>query len=170
VQGKHADGRGPAAAAAGGTEPRHHHQPDEDPGVVEQQPYGPNSALVRRFLQRFAALRPAEWAEAAAAFDRMQGSRTFVAADRALAAAIEGAGRDDARDAVLGPLAQLARRQADPSAASEADAAPALDPAAEAALAALLALIVRDVLPASAFSALYAPFASLIPLASLEAA
>jgi hypothetical protein len=137
--------------------------------VVEPQPYGPNSALVRRFLQRFAALRPEEWVAAAAAYDHAQGSRSFAAADRALAAAIAGAGRDDARDAVLGPLAQLAQRSA-PAGPADETAPPTLDPAAEAALAALLALIVRDLLPATAFAALYAPFATLIPLASLEGA
>ena len=145
--------------------------------MVEQQPYGPNSAPVRRFLQRFAALRPAEWREAAAAFERLQGAAGFVTADRALAAAITGAGREDARDAVLGPLAQLAQRPPDAPPDASPDASPdgateviaSLDPAAEAALAALLALIVRDLLTESAFTTLYSPFAALVPLASLEA-
>ena len=37
------------------------------------------------------------------------------------------------------------------------------------ALAATLALLVRDVLPASAFTTLYAPFATLIPVDALSA-
>jgi hypothetical protein len=139
-----------------------------NPGVAESQPYGPNGASVRRFLQRFAALRPAEWQQAASAFEALQRTRAFGAADRALAAAVTGAGREDARDAVLGPLAQLVRL---PTAADAdaADDAVALHPVAEAALAALLALVVRDVLSASAFATLYEPFDALVPLASLDA-
>jgi hypothetical protein len=135
---------------------------------------------VRRFLQRFAALRPGEWERAARRYEEQQGTAPLAAADRALAQAVERAGRAAERDAVVGPLVQLVRdappgpggggRAPGPGAAGGADEGPALlPPVAEAALAALLALVVRDVLPAPAFAALYAPFAELIPVDALEA-
>ena len=130
--------------------------------MIDSQPYGPNTAVVRRFLQRFAALRPQEWEQAATEFERLQGTRAFAAADRALEAAVRGAGREDARDAVAGPLVQLVQRAGEPG------AEPAMHAVAESALAALLALIARDVLPSSAFATLYAPFSELVPVSALN--
>ncbi|HEY0776356.1 MAG TPA: hypothetical protein VGD56_00175 [Gemmatirosa sp.] len=137
---------------------------------------------MRRFLQRFAALAPAEWDAAATAYAASAGSAAALAADRDLARAVERAGRTAERDAVLGPLAQLVR--VDPDRASKDDPPPdgmladasrvarpqtdGLHPVAEAALAALLALVVRDVLPARAFATLYAPFEVAIPPAALD--
>ena len=123
-------------------------------------PYGPNTPAVRRFLQRFAALAPADWDAAARAYDAAAGSAAQVAADRALARAVDQAGRQAERDAVVGPLVQLVRGPDHESVAE-------LPPVAEAALAALLALVMRDVLPARAFDALYAPFAPLVPAEQL---
>ncbi len=130
----------------------------EGPAPVSAAPYGPQTAAVRRFLQRFAALAPGEWDAAADAYAAVAGTVAAVAADRDLARAVERAGRTAERDAVLGPLAQLVRRDDD-----------ALHPVAEAALAALLALVVRDVLPPRAFAALYAPFEATIPIRALDA-
>lgn len=139
-------------------------------------PYGPNTAAVRRFLQRFAALAPEEWTAAAAAYEALQPTPAFRGADRALSAAVQRAGREGERDAVLGPLLQLVR-VADASRvapglpgpdAIDLGAAPlALAPVAEAALAATLALVVHDVLTPSAFTTLYGPFADRIPLVAL---
>jgi hypothetical protein len=129
---------------------------------------------VRRFLQRFAALRPSDWERAARAYEAAAGAPAFVAADRALAQAVARAGRTAERDAVVGPLVQLVRdaplAPRAPAADGGDDAGLALlPPVAEPALAALLALVARDVLPARAFDALYAPFAELVPAASLDA-
>ena len=136
--------------------------------MIDTQPYGPNTAVVRRFLQRFAALRPREWEDAAGEFERLQATRAFAAADRALEAAVSGAGREDARDAVVGPLVQLVQlAPRTPDQATAPDEVPTMHPVAEAALAALLALITRDVLPSSAFATLYAPFAALVPVSTL---
>lgn len=121
---------------------------------------------MRRFLQRFAALSPAEWAAAARAYDALQVTRPFGAADRALADAIDNAGRERERDAVVGPLVQLVRVPDAPPVPD--DAPPPLDPVAEAALAALLALVARDLLDEPAFRTLYAPFETLVPLATLD--
>jgi hypothetical protein len=117
-------------------------------------PYGPNTAAVRRFLQRFAALSPAQWEEAAAAFAEIERTRRFATADLALAGAIERLGRDRERDAVVGPILQITR-----SADGEGGEPHAV---AAAALAAALALVARDVLDESDFATLYAPFAPLV--------
>ncbi len=143
-------------------------------GAAGRAPYGPQTPAVRRFLQRFAALAPAEWDAAAAAYAAAAGSAAAVAADRDLQRAVERAGRAGERDAVLGPLAQLVgvgARDGAPEGSGgdshDADPPAELHPVAEASLAALLALVVRDVLPARAFAALYAPFEASIPVASL---
>ncbi len=133
------------------------------------RPYGPNTPAVRRFLQRFAALRPSEWERAARRYEEQQGTAALDAADRALAQAVERAGRTAERDAVVGPLVQVVRDAplAPPAGAPGDEGLALLPPVAEAALAALLALVVRDVLPERAFDALYAPFAELIPVDAL---
>lgn len=133
-------------------------------------PYGPQTLEIRRFLQRLAALSPAEWAAATAAYDALQGTGRFAAADRALSAAVAHTQREPERDAALGPLAQLLRLPAaEPASEPATDAEAPLAPVAEAALAATLALLVRDVLSPTAFATLYAPFAALVPPASLAA-
>jgi hypothetical protein len=127
--------------------------PTESPG---RWPYGPSTPAVRRFLQRFAALDPAAWDAAAAAFHAAERTPAFATADQALALAIERSGRVAERDAVLGPLLQLVR-----PAGGEAGGE---HPVAAAALGAVLALVVHDVMDEGAFRALYAPFATLIPV------
>lgn len=142
------------------------------PGMPER-PYGPQTGLVRRFLQQFASLSGSEWNAIAAAYAEASGTVPAVAADRDLARAVERAGRVAERDAVLGPLAQLVQVDQGVQVQSAEgtggpDQAPALHPVAEAALAALLALVVRDVLPPRAFTTLYAPFEDRIPVQSLD--
>ena len=128
--------------------------PSDAPG---RWPYGPNTPAIRRFLQRFAALDPAAWASAAAAFEVAERTRQLAIADQALARAIEGTDRTAERDAVLGPLLQLVRG------AAGGDE----HPVAAAALAATLALVVADVLDEGAFRVLYAPFETLVPVEAL---
>jgi hypothetical protein len=130
----------------------------------ERWPYGPNTQAVRRFLQRFAALAPDEWAGAAERFAAAEGTPRFRRADRALATAVGAAGREGERDAALRPLAELLRRGERGAADGEEGE---LDPVAAAAVAAVLALVMRDVLTADTFDDLYAPFAELIPLERL---
>ena len=120
---------------------------------MESLPYGPNTAAVRRFLQRFAALDARQWDEAAATFGSLETTPRFRSADRALGTAIERTQRTRERDAVLGPLLQIARP------AEGSDEPP---PVAAAALAAALALVMRDVLDDATFATLYAPFAPLV--------
>jgi hypothetical protein len=127
----------------------------ESPG---RWPYGPNTPAVRRFLQRFAALDAGQWDAAAAAFEAAERTPAYTAADRALAAAITRADRARERDAVIGPLLQIAR---------PAGGAPDPHPVAAAALAAVLALLARDALDDHTFAVLYAPFADLVPVPTL---
>jgi hypothetical protein len=122
--------------------------------------YGPNTPAVRRFLQRFAALDAAAWDGAAAAFHAAETTPAFASADQALGLAIERSGRGAERDAVLGPLLQLVRRE--PADASSEH------PVAAAALGALLALVVADVLDEGALRVLYEPFERLVPITSLD--
>jgi hypothetical protein len=150
-----ADGTGPdsdATPALGGPE--------------GAQPYGPNTTAVRRFLQRLAALPAEEWDAAAAEWAQAAGSVAVQRADRALQAVIERAGREGERDAALGPLLQLVRLPDPPG--HGPDDPPPLAAVAEPAAAAVLALVARDLLPAAAFDALYAPFARRIPTAALD--
>jgi hypothetical protein len=120
---------------------------------MDRLPYGPNTAAVRRFLQRFAALDARQWDAAAATFAALEPTPRFRAADRALGLSVERTGRTAERDAVVGPLLQIAR------APEGSDEPP---PVAAAALAALLALVMRDVLDEGTFATLYAPFADLV--------
>lgn len=117
-----------------------------------RQPYGPATAAVRRFLVQLAALDGAAHADVIARFATVCPSREFSAADRVLGETIERSGRNEAREAVAGPLLQLVRIADD------------LDPIAEPALAALLALIVSDLLAESTLRTLYKPFEHAIPL------
>jgi hypothetical protein len=135
---------------------------------VPSAPYGPQTLEIRRFLQRLAALGSVEWDAAAAEYEALQAGPRFAGADRALSAAVAATQRERERDAALGPLLQLVSVPPPDGAPPTPDEAPLpLAPVAEAALAAVLALLVRDVLGASAFGTLYAPFATRIPLASL---
>lgn len=138
-------------------------------------PYGPQTLLVRRFLQRFAALGPDEWAAAAARGAAAEGTAAWARAERALEVLVERAGREAERDAALGPLLQLVRLPAGAGSGSgdaggTPDAEPALAPVAPTAAAAVLALVARDLLPEGAFAVLYAPFEPTIPAAVLEPA
>jgi len=124
-----------------------------------RQPYGPTTPAVRRFLVQLAALDSDAHGDVLSRFETVRNSHGFAAADGILGQTIERSGREDARDAVAGPLLQLVRFS---------DEADDLDPIAEPALAALLALIVCDLLAESTFATLYMPFERAIPLATVR--
>lgn len=129
-------------------------------------PYGPQTALLRDFLRRLSAQPAIVWLAAARHYERLAATPAQRRADRALAVAIPRLGRDHARDLLVGPVVQLARRAA-AFAADSPDAAHAIDRVAEPALAAALALLVADGLAEEQVAALYAPFEGAIPRASL---
>jgi hypothetical protein len=124
-------------------------------------PYGPSTGRVRRFLQRVAELDAASWTAAVADHVVIASSPAGRSADRALGRAIEAAGLHGERDAVLGPVVQLAATQ-------DRRANIATDAGAETLLAAALAIVATPPLEHAALATLYAPFARLIPLASLD--
>ena len=131
-------------------------------------PYGPNTPVVRRFLQRLAGKPASDCAGAARTYLSLQGTPALTAADRALGDALESHERIEARDAIVGPIIQLmnghaARLESDPALAEVS-----LDDMAEAALAAALGLIAGDIIPADALEVLYRPYAGIIPLESIE--
>lgn len=155
--------------------------PGAPPPDPAHGPYGPNTARVRRFLVRLAALSTGERNAVVARYADVAGTRAFAAAERALADIIEGAGRTAARDALAGPLLQIVRATSgampadapgaslpDAPDASPSDAPPDLDPIGEPALSALLALLVEDQLRDDHRGLLFTAFEEAIPLARLD--
>lgn len=132
--------------------------------TVDTPPYGPQTAQIRTFLQRLAALDADGHARVLAAWHEHRERPTFRRAERALGEIMARADRESARDAAAGPLLQMLRRPADevPADAAHDDPLATLDPLAEPALATLLALLVRDLLPADLFTELVAPLALLV--------
>lgn len=130
------------------------------------QPYGPETAAVRRFLVRLAGLGATDRATVVARYEAIAATRAYEAADARLGEVITRSGRDEARDALSGPLLQLVKRPTpDVSPAADAEADIALEPIAEPALAALLALMVRDLLDDATVQLLTDAFADTIPAA-----
>ena len=99
-----------------------------------------------------------------ARYENIAATRAYEAADARLGEVITRSGRDEARDALSGPLLQLVKRPTpDVPPASDAEAEIALEPIAEPALAALLALMVRDLLDDATVQLLTDAFADTIP-------
>ncbi len=134
-------------------------------GHDKRTPYGPATDAVRNFLVQLAGLDGEAHDGVVARFHDLHQERPYVAADVTLGETLERSGRNDARDAVAGPLLQLVRiEEAENPVVGNQSLAHALDPIAEPALAAVLALIVSDLLPAATLATLYAPFEPIIPL------
>lgn len=123
-------------------------------------PYGPHTAAIRGFLVRLAGLGASDRAGVVARYEAIAGTRAYVAADARLGEVITRSGREEARDALSGPLLQLVKRPVpDASEAAELE----LEPIAEPALAALLALMVRDLLDDASVRLLTDAFSDTIP-------
>jgi len=128
--------------------------------TLGSQPYGPETAAVRRFLVRLAGLGSTDRAAVVARYETIAATRAYEAADARLGEVITRSGREEARDALSGPLLQLVKRPT-PDASPESEIA--LEPIAEPALAALLALMVRDLLDDATVLLLTDAFADTIP-------
>lgn len=127
-------------------------------------PYGPATAVIRKFLVQLAALDRAPHDEIISCYATLSATSRFDSADQQLSETIARSGRTDARDALFGPFLQLMReREADGDAGEEM----VLDPIAESALAALMSLLVHDLLPHDVLATLYAPYEPWIPLATI---
>ena len=135
--------------------------PTSHPSPDPIGPYGPNTPAIRAFLQRLATQPAVVWLAAARRHAMAAGSDDARTADRALAAAITRTGRVEPRDALVGPVLQMARRAAGLG-GLDADDAEAVEGLAEPALAAALALVVADVLDARHQAQLTASYASLL--------
>ncbi|WP_411280236.1 hypothetical protein [Gemmatimonas sp.] len=122
-------------------------------------PYGPQTAAVRGFLVRLAGLGAADRAAVVARYEAVAATRAYEGADTRLGDVITRSGREEARDALSGPLLQLVKRTTSPT-ATEIE----LEPIAEPALAALLALMVRDLLDDATLRLLTDAFSDTIPL------
>lgn len=130
------------------------------PATVPTQPYGPLTRLVREFLRRLAAQPPMAWLAASRRYAALAATPQGRQADRALGAAIATTAREEARDAVVGPVVQMASRAADQVAVAGDDA---VERFAEAALAATLALVVADRLDPPQRAVLTSPFEAALP-------
>lgn len=133
-------------------------------------PYGPNTAAIRGFLVRLAGLGTDSRGRVVDQHAALAHTRAYEAADSTLGETITRSGREDARNALFGPLVQLLKR---PGAAPTPGREPAsdaadddieLDPIAEPALAALLALLVGDLLSADTRRILTASFDGVMPV------
>ena len=128
------------------------------------QPYGPETAAVRGFLVRLAGLGTVDRAAVVARYETIAATPAYDAADTRLGEVIARSGREQARDALSGPLMQLMKRPApDTASAPEVGDEIALEPIAEPALAALLALMVRDLLDDATVRLLTGAFSETIP-------
>lgn len=135
--------------------------------VESRFPYGPNSGLVRRFLQRLAAIGVALEQQVVTSYETITKRDEFWVADSAVAILVAKAGRQSDRDAMAGPLLQLAAGKVGPEVSAAAAPVP-LRPIAEPALAALLALMMTDLLEPDHFQVLYESFEQAIPIESLK--
>lgn len=140
-------------------------------------PYGPNTAAVRGFLVRLAGLGTDSRGRVVTQHAALAHTRAYEAADSTLGETITRSGREDARNALFGPLVQLLKRptaapepgqeptlEPAPAPTSHADDDIELDPIAEPALAALLALLVGDLLDAETRRVLTASFDGVMPV------
>lgn len=131
--------------------------------AVKAQPYGPQSAEIKRFLRDLAALSPEAHDAVCEQWRVLRQTPAFARADRALGEAMVRANRESERDAAAGPLLQMLRIESVSKNPKQVQDAPQpLDPIAEPALAALMALVVRDVLPDDVFALLVRPLSSLV--------
>ena len=132
-------------------------------------PYGPQTAAVRGFLVRLAGLGAADRAAVVSRFDAVSTTLAYEAADARLGDVITRSGREEARDALSGPLMQLMKRPVaaiTEATSTDTDTELELEPIAEAALAALLSLMVRDLLDDATVRLLTDAFSDTIPLGS----
>ena len=124
-------------------------------------PYGPSTALIRRFFVRLAALGATEREAVVKRYSTESTTPKWQRAELQLGMAVSQANREDSQQALAGPLLQIVSTN-DNQSGDE----PKLHPIAEPALAALLALLVYDVAPALV-ETLYSPFADIIPFESI---
>lgn len=142
-----------------------------DPEAVPARadgPYGPATYLVRRFLVSLSSLSARDWIVISHGYRRRLPLKEMTRADSALARAVDRGALEDARDAVVGPVLQLAQRaEAGSEGAAEAAGLDA-EALAEAALAGALALIASPLLTEREVRELYSHLEPVIPRSGLS--
>jgi hypothetical protein len=128
-----------------------------------QGPYGPNTRLVRSFLVSLNSASTRDWIVFTHEYKRRQDAGELARADAALAEAVNRGALEDARDAVVGPVVQLAGRIASAPDGAATAAGLDLDDLAEAVLAGALALVAAPLMPEPEARALLAHLEKFVP-------
>jgi hypothetical protein len=138
--------------------------PGEGHGL--QGPYGPNTRIVRSLLVSLSSASTRDWIVFTHEYKRRQQAGELAKADAALAEAVNRGALEDARDAVVGPVVQLAGRVASAPDGAAAAAGLDLDDLAEAVLAGALALVAAPLMPELETRALLAHLERFVPESS----
>src|SRR5687768_6819591 len=136
--------------------------------VSDDHLFGPRTLAVRQFLEAIERLTIEQWREVIAAW-RTTVTDAWHDAGSAVAAAVTESGRRQAQEELLSELGDITRRMRWDHGEAVGNYTQAIESTAHyvASLAAL-ALLVRDRLTRDEFDALYAPFVSVIPLATID--
>ncbi|HJR67778.1 MAG TPA: hypothetical protein VJ802_15200 [Gemmatimonadaceae bacterium] len=136
--------------------------------MSDESPFGPRTLAVRRFLEAIQRLTIAQWREVIEAW-RTTVTDAWHDAGSAVAAAVTESDRRQAREELLSELGDITRRMRWDGGEAAGNSTQAIESTAHyvASLAAL-ALLVRDRLTRHEFDALYGPFVSVIPLATID--
>ena len=136
--------------------------------VSDENPFGPGTLAVRRFLEAIQRLTIEQWREVIEAW-RTTVTDAWHDAGSAVAAAVTESARRQAREELLSELGEITRRTRWNGGDRAGDSSQAMESTAHyvASLAAL-ALLVRDRITRREFDALYLPFRGVIPLESLS--
>ena len=136
--------------------------------MSDENPFGPRTLAVRRFLEAIQRLTIAQWREVIEAW-RTTVTDAWHDASSAVAAAVTESERRQAREELLSELGDITRRMRWHGGEAVGNSTQAIESTAHyvASLAAL-ALLVRDRLRRHEFDALYSPIMSVIPLATID--
>ena len=136
--------------------------------MSDENPFGPRTPAVRRFLEAIERLTIEQWREVMTAW-RTTVTDTWHDAASAVDAAVRDSNRRQAREELLSELGDITRRMRWDRGHPTGDASQAIESTAHyvASLAAL-ALLVRDRITRQEFDALYLPFAGVMALARVD--
>lgn len=130
----------------------------------QRTPYGPHSAVMDRFFERFEQLSTQDLRRVLERWRAVVGRGSWFEAEDAVSAAIAATNRYVARDRMQGRLYDIFRTARWFHAVVPGTEVPGNEATAQyVASSALLALLVRERLLAREFDVLYAPFAPIIP-------
>ncbi len=136
--------------------------------MSDENPFGPGTPAVRRFLEAIQGLTTEQWREVIEAW-RTTLTNAWHDAASAVTAAVAESDRRPAREELLSELGDITRRTRWDRGEAAGNSTQALESTAYyvASLAAL-ALLVHDRITRPEFDALYLPFGGVIPLETIE--